>query len=51
MVVASSWKLVSGVFVVLFGKTESVQLVTAEEHPIVVKDEFEDLERELDDFE
>lgn len=51
MVVASSWKLVSGVIAVLIGKTESVQLVTVEENPIAVEDEFEDLERELDGFE
>ena len=50
MVLASSWKLVSGVFVILIGKTESVQLVTAEEHPVGMKDEFEDLERDLEDL-
>ena len=51
MVVASSWKLFSGVIAVLIGKTESVQLVTVEENTIAVEDEFEDLERELDGFE
>ena len=50
MVLASSWKLVSGVFVILIGKNESVQLVTVEEHPVGMKDEFEDLERDLEDL-